>query len=247
MRKLIGAVAALIAVTVPGVAAAGPAATNPAGNVVVLSVAVTPPVASGGAVGLTADAFAGNRINGDTSFSATSIGLLLSKGFKYNGTQFPACASVNAAPVCTSKAQIGSGTAEAQLAGSNGAPPSFATVPVRAYNGNLVGGKPSIVVNAISAGKVLASLQLVAGPGHGPYGLEFKTATTTTPSPLEIAGLDVTLPARTLTRKHKGKTVKVALLQAPTTCTGSWAFALTDTYPSGPPLTATDTQPCVTS
>ena len=56
----------------------------------------------------------------------------------------------------------------------------------------------------------------------------------------------INIPNKTVTQKVHGKRVKVPLIQAPTSCHGSWSFQQANGYPTGPPLIATDTQPCTT-
>lgn len=255
MRKLIGLVVGATALAGAGSALAGQAATNQKGVFIDLNVAITPPV-SGTAkaprgVGVSFDSFTGNRINGNTRINDTSITVRFNKGFKENGLLFPSCKiSTTGLSKCSKSTQIGTGTGEASLPGSNGAPPTFIPATLVAYNGKpLSGTAPTIIFIALLNGKPSAEIDFTAKQQpSGPFGLAFtQIQFPGAPiSPFDITKFSVNVPNRTVVRKVHGKAIKVHLMEAPTTCNGSWVFAQTDSFSDAPPLTATDSQPCTT-
>jgi hypothetical protein len=253
VRTVIALAATVAALTGAGSALAGQAATNHDGEFLDLNVAVTPPIAgtpkTARGVGVSFDSFSGNRADGDTATRGTSITVRFNNGFKDNGKLFPSCEiDTTALSKCSKATQIGTGTAEAQIPGANGAPPTFIPAKLVAYNGKpLSGNAPTIIFIALVNGKPATELDFAAKQQPtGPYGLVLTQiqSPTATPSPLEIAKFSVKIPDRTATRRVHGKPVTTHLIQAPTTCHGSWKFAQTDTYSDAAALTATDSQPC---
>lgn len=256
MRKLIGLAATVAILAGAGSALAGQAATNANGEYIDLSVAVTPPVAgtpkAPQGVGVSFDSFTGNRINGNTPSTNNSIVVRFNKGFTENGPLFPSC-KINSTGYsnCSRAARIGSGTAEASLAGSNGAPPTFVPAKLIAYNGKPFSGKaPTVIFIALLNGKPAAELDFtVRQQPTGRFGLafteiQFPSSTPTAGPTFGLTKFSVTIPDKTVTRRVRGKSVKIHLVQAPTTCNGSWDFAQTNTFSNAAPLTATDSQPC---
>ena len=261
MRKFIALIAAVGVLCGASVALAGQGATNPNGEFIALSVAVSPPVAGTAkaprGVGVSFHSFAGNRINGNIPSMNDSIVVRFSKGFKHNGLRFPGC-TINPTDltVCPKSTQVGTGTAEASLAGANGAPPTFVPATLAVYNGKPYGQSkaPTLIFIASLNGTPTTELDFrVSQQPTGPYGLaiddidpnEFPPSSTP-PPPLTLTKFSVTIPNRTVTRRIRGKRVKFHFLEAPTTCRGSWKFAQTNTFTNASPLTATDTQPCTT-
>jgi hypothetical protein len=253
MRKLIGLAAAAVARAGAGVALAGQAATNPNGEFIDLNVAATPPTAGTAkaprGVSVSFDSFTGNRVNGNTPSTNTGIVVRFNKGFKENGALFPSCTiNAKALSTCSKATQIGSGTAEASLPGPSGGPPTFIPATLAAYNGKPVSGKaPTLIFIASLNGKPTTELDFaVQQQPSGPYGLAFTAfqPTGSTAVALGITKFSVKIPDRTVTRRVRGKSVKTHFVEAPTTCSGSWSFAQTNTFTNAPPLTATDSQPC---
>lgn len=253
MRKLIGGVVTSAALASAGIALAGQPATNPNGEFIDLNIAVTPPVAgtlkAPQGVGVTFDSFTGNRINGDTPSHNTSITVRFNNGFKENGGLFPSC-KINPTGLskCSKSTQMGTGTGEASLPGANGAPPTFIPATLVAYNGKPFSGKaPTIIFTALLNGKPSAELDFtVKQQPSGPYGLTFTEIVFPSVGPgFDITRFSVQIPDRTVVHRVHGKLVKVHLLEAPTTCHGSWKFAQTNLFTNAPPLTATDSQPCI--
>jgi hypothetical protein len=256
MRKptFIALIAAVGVLSGAGVALGGQGATNEKGEFIALDVAVSPPVAGTAkaprGVGVSFDSFTGNRINGNTPSTNNSIVVRFSKGFKENGLRFPGC-KINPTDftVCPKSTQVGTGTAEASIAGVGGAPPAFVPARLTAYNGKPYGQSkaPTLIFTATLNGIPSAELDFrVQQQPKGPYGLvaddiEFPSST---PALFSLTKFSVTIPDRTVTRRIRGKKVKFHLLEAPTTCRGSWKFAQTNTFTNASPLTATDTQPC---
>lgn len=254
MRKLIGLAAAVVALSGAGLALAGQAATNPSGEYIDLNVAATPPIAGTAkaprGVGVSFDSFTGNRISAGVRTNTTSIVVRFNKGFRTNGALFPSCAiNPTAASTCPKSSQVGTGTAEAEIAGANGAAPTFVPAKLIAYNGKPFRSKaPTEIFIAFLNGKPVSELDFtVAQQPSGPYGLTFtqiQFPSSSGPS-FGIAKFSVSIPDQTVTRKVHGRSVKVHLIEAPTTCHGSWQFAQTNSFSNAPPLTATDAQPCV--
>jgi hypothetical protein len=253
MGKCVGLVATVAMLACAGVALAGQAATNGNGDFIDLSVAVTPPVAGAAkapqGVGVSFDSFTGNRISAGAEGISTSITVRFNKGFKINSGFFPAC-KINPTGLskCLKSTQIGAGVAEAELAGAKGASPTFIPAKLIAYNGKPFKTKePTIIFSALVNGKPAAELDFTAAQRpHGPYGLAFtqiQFPSSGGPS-FGISKFSVNVPDRTVTRKRRGKSVKFHLIEAPTTCKGSWSFAQTNTFTTGGSLTATDSQPC---
>lgn len=256
MRKLIslGVTVAIGVLAITGIAHGGQAATNSKGEFIDLHVAVTPPVAGTAkapqGVGVFFDSFTGNRINGDRPSHNTSITVRFSNGFKYNGARFPSCKiNTKGLTKCSRSEQIGTGSAEVSLPGSSGAAPTFIPAVLVAYNGKPLSGKsPTIIFIASLNGKPSAELDFTAKQQPtGPYGLAFTEIVFPSSGPgFEITKFSIKIPDRTVTRRVNGKSVRIHLLEAPTTCHRSWEFAQTNTFSDGPPLTATDFQPCTT-
>jgi hypothetical protein len=107
-----------------------------------------------------------------------------------------------------------------------------------------------LIIIALVNGKPFGELDFtVKQQPSGPYGLTFDEILfpTSGQQAFDITKFNLKIPDRTVTRKVHGKSVKVHLIVAPTTCHGSWKFAQTNTFSDGsPPLTATDSQPCTT-
>ncbi len=260
MPRLIAVVAMVGALSGASVALAGQGATNEKGDFVALDVAVSPPVAGTAkaprGVGVSFDSFLGNRINGNTYSTNDTVVVRFSRGFRENLLRFPGC-KINPtdSTVCPKSTQVGTGTAEASIAGANGAPPTFVPATLAVYNGKPYNNNkaPTLIFIGSVNGAPLAELDFrVRRQPTGPYGLAFDDIDASefpgpvTPPTFELTKFSVTIPNRTVTRRARGKKVKYHLLVAPTTCRGSWKFAQTNTYTNASPLTATDTQPCTT-
>jgi hypothetical protein len=253
MPKFIVLIAAVGVLSGAGVALAGQGATNQQGDFIALSVAVSPPVAGTAkaprGVGVSLDSFLGNRINGNTPSTNESVVVRFSKGFKSNGRRFPGCTiNATALTVCPKSTQVGTGTAEASIAGANGAPPTFVPATVVAYNGKPYQTKaPTLIFIGFLNGEPATELDFrVEQQPTGPYGLAFDDIDfpSAPPAPFALTKFSVSIPDRTVTRRVRGKKVKFHLLEAPTRCRGSWKFAQTNTFTNASPLTATDSQPC---
>lgn len=256
MRKCLSLAVVVAMLACAGIALAGQGATNSSGDFIDLNVAVTPPVAgtpkAPQGVGVAFDSFAGNRISAGAASTNQSIVVRFNRGFKFNGALFPAC-KINPTGVsrCVKSSQIGTGVAEAELPGANGAPPTFIPAQLIAYNGKPFKTKaPTIIFSALLNGKPTAELDFTAAQRpHGPYGLAFtQIQFPSAGGPgFGISKFSINVPDRTATRKLHGKSVKVHLIEAPMTCNGSWVFSQTNTFNAEPPLTATDTEPCTKS
>jgi hypothetical protein len=220
----------------------------------VLNVAASPPVAGTAkkprGVRVSFDSFTGNRINGNLPSRNTSITVRFHKGFKWNGKLFPAC-KINPTAVtrCPRATRIGGGAGEAQVPGSNGAPPTFVSAKLKAYNGRPFRGKaPTLIFIATLNGTSSTEFDFtVKQQPRGPYGLAFRDISFpgAAPAPFSISKFSVSIPDKSRMRKAHGKSTRVHLVEAPTTCHGSWKFAQTNTFSNAAPLTATDSQPCL--
>lgn len=262
MRRIIGATVTVAALVGAGLALAGQAATDATGRFIDISVAVSPPVAGTAkapqGIGVTYDAFTGNRINGDTPSMNNDIVVRFSRGFVINGSKFPACTinpSTSQFTSCSTASQIGTGAGELSIPGANGAPPTFVSSKLVVYNGKPYrGGGSTVIFLATLGGKTVSELDFRSEQQRlGPYGLafseiQFPGAAPTGGAAASISKFSFTIERRSVTHRVKGKRVTTYLLQAPTTCNGSWQFAQTSSFSDGtPPLTATATQPCTTA
>ena len=234
-----------------GPALAGPATTNSDGDVLVFSVAVTPPVASTAktpeGVGLHVDAFAGNRIAANQAIPTNSITFTLPKGFVENGTDFPACTiTPDAISPCTPATQIGSGSAEIALLNPGGEAPTFTPARVTLYNGApaMTGAPTSLALIARVRGTAQGELDFLVKPSARGLVVSQELVATSGPG-IGITKLSLTIPDRRTTVRVKRRTTVVHLLDAPMTCTGGWPFSLTTTSAGRKPLVATDREPCV--
>lgn len=248
MRKGIWAAAvAAIGLSATGVALAGTPATNSQGYFIDLSVKVSPPIASTPGhprgVGLEFDSFDGNRIDGNRQAINPSIIARFGSGFKDNAAKFPACQlNPTSLSKCSKADEIGTGTGETSVPGQNGAPPTFIAADLVAYNGSSYHGHPTLIVQALIGGKPVVELDFtVANEASGSWGVVF----TSIPAPgggtpISITKFSLKIPDKS--RVVKGS--KVHLITAPTTCHGFWKFQQENTFTSGPPLIATDTEPC---
>ncbi len=260
MPRFIALIAAVGVLCGASVALAGQGATNERGDFVALSVAVSPPVAGTAkaprGVGVSLDSFLGNRINGNTPSTNDTVAVRFNRGFRENLLRFPGC-KINPTDytVCPRSTQVGTGTAEASIAGTSGAPPSFVPARVAVYNGKPYNKSkaPTLIFIGSVNGAPLAELDFrVRQQPTGPYGLvfddigaaEFPSSTPPPTAPFTLTKFSIKIPDRTVTRRVRGKRVRFHLLEAPTTCRGSWKFAQTNTFTNASPLTATDTQPC---
>lgn len=256
MRKLIGVAVTVTLFAYATAALGAPPATAPGGDFVDLSVAVSPPVAGTAkkpqGVALTFDSFTGNRINGSLPSANNSIVVRLNRGFKDNAKLFPSCKiNTQAVSTCAKNTQIGTGTAEASLPGVENSPPSFIPAKLTIYNGkSFAGSAASVIFIAAVAGQKLELDFSIRNQPVGPYGLAF-TELVFPPSPGAPAGptyrltkFRINIPNQTVNARVHGKRVKVPLIQAPTFCRGAWKFEQFNGYSSGPPLVATDSQPC---
>lgn len=241
-----------------GVAFAGQAATSKSGEYIDLNVAVSPPVAgtakTPSGVGVSFDSFTGNRIDPNRVSTNNSNEVLFNRGFGENGAAFPPCRiNPTGYSTCSKASQVGTGTGEVAVRGANGAAPTFVAAKLAVYNGKPFKSKaPTLVFIADLGGKPAAELDFnVLRLSRGPYGLVFKSIDFPDASPnpappaFSITKFSVNIPDRTVSRKVHGRSVKIHLVVAPTTCSGSWKFAQINTYTNEPPLTANDSQPCV--
>lgn len=243
--------AVLLALAATPAALAGPATTNPDGDVLVFSVGVTPPVADTAkapqGVGLSLDAFAGNRLNSNGAIPTDSITFTLPAGFTENGLQFPACPiTPNTISSCARSSQIGSGTAETELLNTGGEPPTFTPAQITVYNGAPLfpGSVPTLAFIIRVGGRPTGELDFAVRPT--PHGLQIGQILGPVSGPgIGITKVSLSIPDRQTSVKTGRKMSTVHFLTTPTTCRGAWTFALTTTSAGRKPLTATDRQTCL--
>ena len=243
--------AALCALIACPTALAGPATTNSDGDVLVFSAGVTPPLAGTAktpqGVGLSFDAFIGNRLNSNNAIPTNSITFALPPGFVENGLRFPSCQiTPNQISACPRSSQVGSGTAETEVLNPGNEPPTFTQATVALYNGMplIPGSVPTLVVVTRVAGRPTGELDFVARPTAQGL-LVGQVLIAQAGTGIGITRLSVTIPNRTVTVKAGHRTSTVSFLTAPTTCAGAWTFGLTTTSAGRKPLVATDREPCV--
>lgn len=252
MRKVVGLLVGLAVLGLSGSALAGQAVTDGNGDFIDLSVRATPPVSGTAkaprAVGVTFNSFTGNRINANNTLNNNSLKVHFAQNFTSNGLLFPACTLNTTGPSsCPAASKVGSGTAEGELLGANGAPPTYVAATLAVYNGKPSGGKnPTEIFVGSVGGKPAVELDFTVSREAG--GLSFTEIHTPGPpsgQTIYLTKFSVTIPARSEMKTIKGKRRKIDLLDAPTSCHGAWTYSQTLGFTTQPPLTATDSQPCV--
>jgi hypothetical protein len=143
-------------------------------------------------------------------------------------------------------ARIGRGGAE--LDAGPTVPTPF-DVRIDAFNGRLRNGNQTVLIFAQQAGAVLAKLvgELRTEP-RGPYGevLDFDPIVSPPEMPrFTISQLSLRTIDRSRVRRQRGRRVRRHLIEAPTVCRGSWAFAQISPLENGETLEASDRDSCV--
>ena len=251
MRTLVtlGAAAAL-AVALAAMAHAGPAATDSNGNVSVLDVALSPPVAgsptSRGGTKLTFHEFFGNR-KGALLPRVTKTTIRLPPGTGSNGRLFPKCDLPDKPDEvgkdrCTKASRIGSGTVEVDARPTLEEPLVGKLV---AHNGELRGGRPTLIL--------LATVVVGGSEARGELDFEMRGSKLVSLVPPEgtpqgvfvITKVDAAIRATTILRR-RGRRVRASLIETPRTCRrGTWRSSSTQAFEGGGRLTAFDTAPCL--
>ena len=251
MQKLVTLGAATtLAIALAAAAHAGEAATDSKGNVSVVDIALSPPVASSAAkpVGATLrfQEFFGNR-NGALLPRVTKTTIRLPAGTRSNGRLFPRCelpdkpADVGAER-CSRGSRIGSGSVEVDARPTIEGPLSG---KLSVHNGEPRDGRPTLILLATVAfggseakgeldfevrGSTLASLPPPAGTPEGLF---------------VITKVDVAVRATT-TVSRRGRRVRVSFIETPRVCRrGTWRSSSTQDFEGGGSLTASDTAPCL--
>lgn len=252
MRKFIGLLAGLVVLAVAGTALAGPPAVDSNGDFVDLSIKITPPTSgttrAPRGIGVTFDAFTGNRINANNTINTNSLQVRFNQNFTANGLLFPACAiNTTGVSTCPANTRIGTGTAEGELLSSTGGPPSFVAATVAEYNGKPLGDKsPTYILVASVGGKPVTELDFRVVPQADGLSLNQIIFPGTGSGPtIYLTKFHLVQPDRSEVKKIHGRKTTIHLLDAPTTCHGSWTFSQTLGFASGPPIVATDSQPCL--
>jgi hypothetical protein len=250
VRKLVtlGAATALAAALAAG-AHAGPAATDPDGNVSIVDVALSPPVASSptrpvGAT-LTFHEFFGNR-NGAVLPRISKTTIRLPPGTRTNGRFFPKCdLPDNPEEVgkerCRNPSRIGSGTVEVDARPTLQEPLGG---KLAAYNGELRGGRPTLIL--------VATVVVGGGEVRGELDFEVRGSTLVSLPPPEgtpqelfvITKVNAAMRA-TIIRRRSGRRLRVSFIETPRICRrGTWRSSSTQSFEGGGSLTALDTAPC---
>src|SRR3954470_17737599 len=243
MLKLasIGAAAAS-AVALVSVAHAGPAATDSNGNVSVVDIALTPPVASSRRTPVGAEVsfheFFGNR-NGHPLPRVTRTVIEVPAGTRNNGRLFAKCPLPKTpeqlgSKRCKRAARVGSGTIEADARPTIEEP---LVGELTVYNGALHNGNPTLVM--------LADVTVGNGKASGELDFEMRGSKLTSLDPpkgtpqglFTITKVDVAL-AKTIHVRRGGKRVRVSLFETPRTCRrGTWRSSSTQIFEGSGHLT----------
>jgi hypothetical protein len=248
MRKLV--VLASAAVSAAGLAAgahAGPAATDSNGNVSVVDVELSPPVASTPArpVGatLTFHEFFGNR-NGAVLPRVTKTTIKLPPGTRTNARLFRTCDLPDTPEEvgksrCINASRVGSGTVEVDARPALAEPLGGKLV---AYNGEPRGGKPILLANVVVGGnKVTGELDFAT---RGSTLVSLPPPEGTPQGLFVITKVDAAIRATTIARRG-GRRTQVSFVETPRVCRrGTWRSSSTQAFEGGGSLTAFDTAPC---
>ena len=251
MRKLVmlGSAAVLGAGLAAG-AHAGPAATDPNGNVSVVDVELSPPVASTPArpVGatLTFHEFFGNR-NGAVLPRVTKTTIKLPPGTRSNARLFRTCDLPDTPEEvekrrCINASRVGSGTVEVDARPTLAEPLAG---KLAAYNGEPRGGRPTLIL--------LATVVVGGSAVRGELDFQMRGSTLVSLPPPEgtpeglfvITKVDAVIRATTIVRRG-GRRVRVSFIETPRVCRrGTWRSSSTQAFEGGGSLTAFDTAPCL--
>jgi hypothetical protein len=164
------------------------------------------------------------------------------RGFKINDRYFPRC-SLTAAR-CPAATQIGEGRFVVD------GRPSFPIVSAvfREFLGERNGNGDPMEFDEITIGTALIKEKLpFTVKRDGPFGLmetlDFGKQFGY-PPPGVATHFTVAEPDRSTIARIHGRRTRVHLYETPSTCTGSWSYAIEDAYPDGPPLRAVAKVPC---
>ena len=243
-----------------GVAGAGQATTDASGNFAVLDVDVSPPQAGTKAkprgVSIAVHGFYGNSRSGARSPFNGDTTILVPRGMRMNGALFPVKCPLPATSDdlgkesrCPAKSKVGAGTAELD---ARPAIQDFVPATLNAYNGALKDGHATLLViftatvgNTAVHGEL--DLEYLNQPS-GVYGhklVTFHQVQDSSQGFFSVRKLDVAIPNQFTKLTIKGKRTKVYLVEPPTKCKRTWAFAQTTTTLAGDAsITATDAVPC---
>jgi hypothetical protein len=215
-------------------------ATTPSGQKVRLSVAVEPakastsgrpsPVTVGYAVSI------GTR-TGAKPNPAKQISFRAQQGFKLNAAEFPTCSvddlEAGRLDRCAN-AKIGEGTAEV-------IPPKGGRLKSRisTFNGERRAGKATFLFYIQTPGyDPIAAPATVSTNPQGPYGYSIDYPPISDALPL--ARLEIRTLDKTVTRGGR----EVHLIEAPSSCGGSWRFQSQTWFRAGEKVVVSDTAPC---
>jgi hypothetical protein len=204
-------------------------------------------------VSLETESFTGNVRNGQWPSgldAGRTLEVRLPKGFRINNKRFPSCSPTHlqrsGAEGCPPESVIGSGSAI--IDGRPLLPNFIRTTGTVIVNSRDFSGKPIIVGWTKGLGTSVANVLWLR---HGPpgFGPTFVAAPgpPTPPAPEDhsysVTSFSVKFPDKS--RLVHGR--RVHLIEAPTSCHGSWLFEQVTTTYRGEKLVATDRVPCVGS
>ena len=252
MRRMVSALAvAATAVAVSGSAGvAGPPVVDDRGNVEMIDIEVSPPVASTRSrpqpVTLQYQAFTGNR-NARPGRAEDSEVIRLPRGMRVNAALFPTCPLPTTAEQvgsarCSRAARLGSGATEVQVGDA------FYPATVTIFNGESQNGRPTLIFRGTAEinGVVVASeynfevRRTRSGPRLATIDLPGSSSAGTVPQTRVEFRL-----GRAVTARRGTRPVRRGYLESPRVCRGSWRFSVTTDFDDGTRLTSTDATPCV--
>jgi hypothetical protein len=252
-RKLaVAGVAAASLGGVVGIANAGTPTIDADGNFAAIDVALNPPV-TGAGVGLDYRSFFGNNRTGQRSKYGGDITLRLPAGMKYNAKLLKARCPLPAteeqegdATRCPAGSQFGNGDA---IVDARPAVPQPIAATIKAYNGGLKNGQPTVVLIGKVGGTVSAEIDLVYKKlSGGKFGFELDQIPLPSSDPsAPVVYSFMTFNVKTQKKSVKVKGKRVPVLQAPSKCPAAgWAFQQENKTDDGSSsILANDTQPCV--
>jgi hypothetical protein len=231
-------------------AEAGPPATDPNGNFMVVDIDVFPPRAGQG-VTIGYHFFGGNRLTGQRPPGVRDETIRF-PGFRSNGRLFPKCPLPRTAQElgrnrCSNAARVGGGTGEADARPLVG---GFIPIRVSAFNGSLRNGNPTLIFLAtatVGSQAVNAEIDFEVRRAGGGFNLVLLPAPPGAPTGLfSLTRADLTF-GKTIRRRRGRRTILTSFIEAPLTCRPQgWLLSQTTAFTDGSPtLTARDVHPCV--
>jgi hypothetical protein len=246
-----GALAAVgSALTGAGPAAGAPPAESPSGLFLVIEARVSPPVASrAGAprgVAFTFRDLAGNDLTGlvPSQRRARVVDIRLARGMRVNDREYPSCnyrrLAHDGPPGCPSRAQVGAGSV---LIDFRPVVTNFFRASCSAFNGRGPKHERALLLWCKTTFGASGTQWYDIGPPTRGFGPRFRSDSGPGAQGVaqDFVGADLTFPDKSIVVHGR----RVAFLDAPASCTGSWLFEQVNTDYSGKRRVATDREPCV--